>query len=113
MQFLAHVERNKVLLHLVDGTSETIAQDYQTIVTELEAYAEELGNKPRVVALNKCDALDDETIAERKLELEAVHDGPVLGISGDAGMGLQDVLRALYKEIQGEAPVEEGKPWQP
>ncbi|WP_395006252.1 GTPase ObgE [Cypionkella sp.] len=113
MQFLAHVERNKVLLHLVDGTSETITKDYRTIVTELEAYAEELGNKPRVVALTKCDALDAKTISNRKRALEKAHGGPVFVISGVAGMGLQDVLRALYKQIQGEAPVEEGKPWQP
>ena len=53
MQFLAHVERCKVLLHLVDGTSSTITKDYRTIVTELEAYSEVLGDKPRILALNK------------------------------------------------------------
>jgi GTP-binding protein len=112
-QFLAHVERCKVLLHLVDGTSSTITKDYKTIVTELEAYADELGDKQRVVALNKCDALDKKTISDRKRALEKASGGKVHVISGVAGMGLQEVLRDLLARIQGEAEVEETGPWQP
>ena len=112
-QFLAHVERCKVLLHLVDGTSSTITKDYRTIVHELEAYADELGDKPRVVALNKCDALDAKTITTRRKALEKASGGPVHVISGASGKGIQDVLRALYAEIQGAAPQEESGPWQP
>ena len=113
MQFLAHVERCKVLLHLVDGTSSTITKDYRTIVTELEAYAEELGDKARVVALNKCDALDAKTIAARRKALEKASGGPVHVISGVAGMGLTEVLRELYAQIKFEAPVVDDTPWQP
>jgi len=47
-RFLGHVERCAVLLHLVDGTSETVAEDYRTIINELEAYGGELADKPRV-----------------------------------------------------------------
>ncbi|MEY4982506.1 MAG: GTPase ObgE [Pseudomonadota bacterium] len=112
-QFLAHVERCKVLLHLVDGTSSTITKDYRTIVHELEAYADELGDKPRVLALNKCDALDAKTISTRRKALEKASGGPVHVISGASGKGLLDVLRALYAEIQGAAPEEETGPWQP
>ena len=113
MQFLAHVERCKVLLHLVDGTSSTITKDYRTIVTELEAYAEELGDKARVVALNKCDALDAKTITARRKALEKASGGPVHVISGVAGMGLTEVLRVLYAQIKFEAPVVDDTPWQP
>ncbi len=113
IQFLAHVERNKVLLHLVDGTSSTITKDYRTIVTELEAYSDILGDKPRIVALNKCDALDAKTISTRRRALEKASGGPVMVISGVAGTGLQETLRALYRTILGEAPVEETGPWQP
>ncbi|MBC7676784.1 MAG: GTPase ObgE [Rhodoferax sp.] len=113
MQFLAHVERCKVLLHLVDGTSSTITKDYRTIVTELEAYAEELGDKSRVVALNKCDALDAKTITARRKALEKASGGPVHVISGVSGMGLTDVLRVLYAQIKFEAPVVDDTPWQP
>ena len=113
MQFLAHVERCKVLLHLVDGTSSTITKDYRTIVTELEAYADELGDKHRIVALNKCDALDAKTIATRRKALEKASGGPVHVISGVAGMGLTDVLRDLHAQIKFEAPVVDDAPWQP
>ena len=112
-QFLAHVERCKVLLHLVDGTSSTVTKDYRTIVQELEAYAEALGDKPRVLALNKCDALDAKTISTRRRALEKASGGPVHVISGAAGMGIQDVLRALYAEIQRAEPQEERGTWQP
>lgn len=113
IQFLAHVERCKVLLHLVDGTSSTITKDYKTIVTELEAYSEVLGDKARIVALNKCDAMDTKQISDRKRALEKASGGPVHVISGVAGKGLQDVLRDIYRTVQGEAPEEEAGPWQP
>ena len=114
MQFLAHVERCSVLLHLVDGTSSTIVKDYRTIVTELEAYAEALGNKPRILALNKADALDRTTLTRRRKALEQTSGGPVHVISGVSRLGLETVLRALYAQIMSDrvgAP-EEGA-WQP
>jgi GTP-binding protein len=49
-----------VLLHLVDGSSGTLIEDYQTIIGEIEAYGAMLADKPRVTVLNKIDALDDE-----------------------------------------------------
>ncbi|MDE3029604.1 MAG: GTPase ObgE, partial [Paracoccaceae bacterium] len=60
-QFLAHVERCSVLLHLVDGTSSTITKDYRTIIAELEAYGYGLSDKPRITAMTKIDALDPKT----------------------------------------------------
>jgi GTP-binding protein len=113
-QFLAHVERCSVLLHLVDGTSSTITKDYRTIITELEAYAEDLSHKPRVTALNKIDALDSKTISTRKKALEKASGGEVYLISGVAGTGLQDVLRKIYAEIVDARPkVVDDAPWQP
>jgi GTP-binding protein len=115
MQFLAHVERCKVLLHLVDGTSSTITKDYRTIVTELEAYSDILGDKPRILALNKTDAMDAKQISDRRRALEKASGGPVHVISGVSGNGLPEVLRAVYAEVAGEAtPVEaERGTWQP
>jgi len=113
MQFLAHVERCKVLLHLVDGTSSTITRDYRTIVTELEAYSEVLGDKPRILALNKTDAMDARQVSDRRRALEKASGGPVHVISGVSGKGLPEVLRALYACIRAEDPVEESGPWQP
>ena len=113
IQFLAHVERCKVLLHLVDGTSSTVTKDYRTIVHELEAYSDILGDKRRVLALNKVDALDPKQITDRRRALEKASGGQVYVISGVSGRGVQDVLRAIYAEIEEEAPVEEPGPWQP
>ena len=112
-QFLAHVERCKVLLHLVDGTSSTITKDYRTIVHELEAYSDVLGDKPRILALNKVDAMDAKQISDRRRALEKASGGPVHVISGVAGRGVQDVLRVIYATIEGEAPQVETGPWQP
>ena len=113
-QFLAHVERCSVLLHLVDGTSSTITKDYRTIIGELEAYAEELAKKPRITALNKIDALDVKTLSARKRALEKATGGPVFLISGVSGQGLTEVLRALYAQIKaGRVQPVEDVPWQP
>ncbi len=116
-RFLGHVERCAVLLHLVDGTSEDVAGDYQTIINELEAYGGELANKPRVTALNKVDALDDEERAEALAALEEAVGGKVLVMSGVSREGLNEVLRAVRAEIDDDRirqkPVEEQEPWRP
>ena len=116
-QFLGHVERSNVLLHLIDGTSEDVAGDARTILTELAAYSPVLMAKPRVTALNKIDALDDETIAERRAALEAEIGGPVLVMSGVSKEGVPAVLRALWAYISAnKAPQkteEPDAPWQP
>ncbi|WEF25695.1 GTPase ObgE [Paracoccus sp. S3-43] len=115
-QFLGHVERSRVLLHLVDGTSEDVATDARTILTELAAYSPILMDKPRVTALNKIDALDDETIAERKAALEAEIGGPVFLMSGVAKLGVTEVLRALWTQIEPSRHAtrnEPEAPWQP
>ncbi|EAQ44729.1 MAG: GTPase ObgE [Roseobacter sp. MedPE-SWde] len=116
-RFLGHVERCAVLLHLVDGTSEDVAGDYQTIIDELEAYGGELANKPRITALNKVDALDDEERAEARAALEAAAGETVLMLSGVSREGLNEVLRAVRAEIDDDRirqkPVEEQEPWRP
>lgn len=97
--FLGHVERCAVLLHLIDGTSEDVAADYRTIIDELEAYGGDLADKPRVTALNKIDALDDDERAEKLAALAAASGGPVMAMSGVSQEGLIDVLRAVRGEI--------------
>ncbi|WP_299847562.1 GTPase ObgE [uncultured Paracoccus sp.] len=117
-RFLGHIERCAVLLHLVDGTSEDVAGDARTVLTELEAYSPVLMDKPRITALNKIDALDEETIAERRAELEDEIGGPVFLMSGVAKEGVTDVLRALWSQIAAarglsSTPVETVEKWQP
>ena len=114
-QFLGHVERSNVLLHLVDGTSEDVAADARTILTELDAYSAILADKPRITVLNKIDALDDETLAERKAALEAEIGGPVMTMSGVSRQGVTEVLRALWVQIAPTRArvVTEKTAWQP
>ncbi|MBR9863942.1 MAG: GTPase ObgE [Rhodobacteraceae bacterium] len=98
-RFLGHVERCAVLLHLIDGTSDDVVEDYHTIINELEQYGGELAHKPRVTALNKIDALDDVEQAEKHNALEQASGGKVLQISGVAREGLTEVLRAVRAQI--------------
>lgn len=116
-QFLGHVERCSVLLHLVDGTAEDVAEDYRTIIHELEEYGGDLALKPRVTALNKIDALSDEDLAEKRAALEAVA-GPVMEMSGVARTGLVDVLRTVRAQVDADrlrlrAETEDPGPWRP
>ncbi|MCB2111099.1 MAG: GTPase ObgE [Defluviimonas sp.] len=113
--FLGHVERCAVLLHLVDGTSSTIAKDCKTILRELEAYSGALAAKPRITVLNKIDALDQRTLARRRRSLEAAAGGPVLTMSGVSKAGVPEVLRALAAVIAGSraAAEPETRPWRP
>ncbi|MBU3030215.1 GTPase ObgE [Paracoccus marinaquae] len=116
-RFLGHVERCAVLLHLVDGTSETVAEDARTVLAELAAYSPLLMDKPRITALNKIDALDEDLIAERRAALEAGIGGPVQLMSGVAKQGVPQVLRALWSEIAPTRRVvaddADDAPWQP
>ena len=116
-RFLGHVERCSVLLHLVDATSETVAEDYQTIITELEAYGGLLADKPRLTVLNKIDALDDDERSLRLAELQSVSTSPVLMMSGVSREGVTEALRALRSEIADDklrqSPLQEPASWQP
>jgi GTP-binding protein len=117
--FLGHVERCAILLHLVDGTSQTVAEDWQTIITEIEAYDGPLASKPRLTVLNKIDALNSDALAEAKAALEEVSGGPVMIMSGVSGDGVTGVLRALRSEIDDDRlrhrtdADAEPEPWRP
>ncbi|MEM8655653.1 MAG: GTPase ObgE [Pseudomonadota bacterium] len=115
--FLGHVERCAVLLHLVDGTSETVADDYATIIGELEAYGGDLADKPRVTVLNKIDALDEDERTAARTALEEASGGSVMLMSSVAREGVTEVLRALRSQIDDDRlrhrPAEEAEPWRP
>ncbi|MEL6208353.1 MAG: GTPase ObgE, partial [Pseudomonadota bacterium] len=115
-RFLGHVERCSVLLHLVDGTSENVAADCETVLAELEAYGGALAEKPRVTVLNKIDALEPEARAAARAALQAATGAPVLEMSGVSGEGVEQVLRALRAEVdaaRAPAEPEEDMPWTP
>ena len=64
-RFLGHVERTKVVLHLIDATDEDVVKNYKTVRAELKAYGQNLSRKAEIIALNKCDALDAATIKKK------------------------------------------------
>lgn len=117
-RFLGHVERCAVLLHLVDATAENPAEDYTTIINELEMYGGELADKPRVTALNKVDALSEEEREDVAKALEDATGSAVMRQSGVSQEGLQDTLRVLRKIIDTNANAEvdaekEPEAWRP
>lgn len=121
-RFLGHIERCRVLLHLIDANDEDVATSYRIVRDELEAYGAGLSDKPVVIALNKIDTLDDELIAALSAELEEASGATVIPLSGAAGTGVDWVLDQLLEVIgpnenraaeetgeDGEEPVE----WSP
>jgi len=98
-RFLGHIERCRVLLHLVDAQDADVAESYRVVRGELEAYGAGLADKPQVLALNKIDTLDDELIAALSAELEEVSGAPVIPLSGAAGTGVDWVLDRLLDAI--------------
>jgi GTPase len=99
-RFLGHVERCRVLLHLVDGTGEDADIAYKTVRAELAAYGNGLADKPEIVALNKTDALSDDEIKQQLARLKRAAGKTPLVISGVSGKGVPEALRALFKFIE-------------
>jgi len=102
-RFLGHVERCAALVHLVDGTEEDVGEAYRIVRRELEAYGAALEGKMEIVALNKIDALDPETLRKRRAALRRACGKPVYALSGVSGAGVKEVLAALAAIIRGDA----------
>lgn len=100
-QFLRHVERTAVLLHMIDAYSDDPAAKYQTIRKELANYSAELADRPEIVALTKCEGLDDEIIAMQATAIQQVApDAQVVTISSQTHAGVTDLLRMLRQEVE-------------
>lgn len=107
-RFLGHVERCRVLVHLVDGTQEDPVAAYKTIRGELEAYGNGLAEKPQILALNKVDALTDDDLKDKKQALEKASGEKIMTISGVTGEGVDGVLLAILDFVD-EAAKEENR----
>ncbi|WP_267381732.1 MULTISPECIES: GTPase ObgE [unclassified Sphingomonas] len=104
-RFLGHIERCRVLLHLVDANDANVAESYRIVRDELENYGAGLTDKAVVVALNKVDMLDAELIAALSAELAEASGAPVLPLSGASGDGVEEVLDRLLEAIGSKATV--------
>lgn len=98
-RFLKHIERCSAFLHLVDGTNEDVVLAYKAILNELELYEKKLLLEPQVVALNKCDVLDEKERLKKQKALEKESGQKVFLISAAAHTGLEDVLRQLVSYV--------------
>jgi GTP-binding protein len=117
-RFLAHIERCRVLLHLVDGTCEHAGKAYKTVRGELEAYGHDLADKVEIVALTKIDSLDKETLKAQLDRLKRAAKKKPLALSAATGEGVREALRALIGVIdEGRAEeLQRGvvpEPWHP
>jgi GTP-binding protein len=106
-RILGHIERCRVLIHLVDATGADVAGAYATVRRELAEYDGGLARRRVLVCLNKVDALGDAEIEAKAAALHEAARAPVLLTSGVARRGLEEVLRAAWREIRAaraEAP---------
>ena len=99
-RFLGHAERCRVILHLIDGTSEDVVESYKTIEAELKNYGEKLLKKPEIVVLNKIDSLSEDEVAEKVKLLKKASKKEVIAISGVAKIGLDDLKRAIVEVMK-------------
>ncbi|SNS45806.1 GTP-binding protein [Sphingomonas laterariae] len=109
-RFLGHIERCRVLLHLIDASGEDPVEAYHIVREELDAYGAGLVDKPEVLALNKIDAVDEKTIAKIVKKLAKASGGKeVMLLSGAAGIGVDPVLDRLVDAIGPLPDVEQPK----
>ena len=117
-RFLGHVERTRVLLHLVDAAGDDPAGAWRTVVDELARYGAGLAEKPEVVALSRIDITDDKQIAKAKKALIKAGAKQPLTISAATGEGMDALLDALLERLGPEAEIAEpedgsGGAWSP
>jgi GTPase len=106
-RFLGHIERCRVLIHLVDGTLEDVAAAYRTVRRELADYDRQLAERPELVCLNKADALDAAAVSAKAEALARAAGRPVFVTSGVSGLGHEAVLDAAERAIRAATATEQ------
>ncbi len=112
-RFLGHIERCRILLHLVDGTQDDPVEAYEIVRAEIEAYGSGLEDKDEIVALNKVDALDQKTRTKLRKKLEKASGHDVVELSGAGGDGIPEVLSKLAEAVGRARPELGTKSWTP
>ncbi|MFM8975125.1 MAG: Obg family GTPase CgtA [Vulcanococcus sp.] len=97
--FLRHIERTRLLIHLVDSSSEDVVRDLQVVQQELQSYGNGLSERPTLVALTKIELLLEEELQARRQLLEQHCGGPVLAISAAAARNLDQLLAATWQQL--------------
>ena len=97
LRFLRHIERNSILLFMVAADSPDIKKEYRILLKELKSFNPELLDKARILAITKCDLLDDELKKQVKKELPRI---PAVFISSHHQTGLTELKDLLWKHLQ-------------
>lgn len=109
LRFLRHIERNSLLLFMVPGDTDDIKREYVVLLNELKSFNPEMLDKHRVLAVTKCDLLDDELIDMLRQQLhddlraDGLEDVPVVFISAVTGKGLDELKDVLWEELNSES----------
>jgi GTP-binding protein len=98
-RFLGHVERCRVLCHLIDATSDDVVAAYKIVREELHNYEHGLGEKPEIIALNKSDALSPQEMEDKRKALKRVSKNEIFIISAVTGSNVQKLMRRLHRQI--------------
>jgi GTP-binding protein len=101
-RFLGHVERTRILLHLVDANVEDVADAWRTVRDELGAYGAGLTDKPELIVLSKVDTIDGELAAALSAELQVASGAKVYPVSGATGEGIEPLLDAVIERLEAE-----------
>ena len=101
LRFLRHIERNSLLLFMVPADTDDIKREYEILLNELAQFNPEMLDKQRVLAITKCDLIDEELMSMLESNLPA--DIPHVFISGVSGLGLQQLKDILWKELNSES----------
>jgi len=99
-EFLRHIERTRLLIHLVSLTSEDPIADYQIIQGELAAYGRELEKRSQILVFNKIDAVDEETIDNYQKQFAKITNAEILTISAVTGAGLTTLLAKVWQQLE-------------
>ncbi len=108
-RFLGHIERCRILIHLIDATCNDPVEAWQIVCDELAEYGEGLSEKPQIIALNKGDLLDEEIMADLTAQLTAAGAQDVVSISGATGDGIDQVLDRILAALPDKSSVEQSR----
>lgn len=113
--FLRHIERTAVILHLIDAYQDDVSEVYQTVRAELAAYDKKLAKRPEIVALTKVEGLDDEIINDLLNQLKKVVPSktPIFAISAQSSQGIKELLykvKEIVAKVRAKKPAKQAQP---
>jgi GTPase len=116
-RFLGHVERCRVLLHLVDAAGDDPVEAWRVVRGELDAYGADLADKPEVIALSRADLVDGKQLAKVKKALDKASGGDAMPISAPIAQGIEELLDAIVEQLGSGEPqptdADTDRPWSP